>query len=76
MKDALGQEIVIGDDVVICGGYYAAAKFGKVSNVAKQKVTIDQTYRRVDGLPDLTRKSSRWPNTLVVVTKLMPITKA
>lgn len=66
MKDAIRQEINVGDKVIACGGNYAAADVGIVLKVTRVKCTIDLPH------PYLTGKrltTSRHPDTLVVVTE-------
>lgn len=61
MKDAIGQEINVGDTVVHTGGRYAAAsdKIYPVFKINQHKVTVEDKHWGC---------FSVWPDTLIVVT--------
>jgi hypothetical protein len=75
MKDGIGQTITVGDTVVRCGGRYASAATYQVVKLSESMVGIDkstwhQSFKQTRPLTHV------WPDTLVVVTKLLPVPKA
>lgn len=65
MKDAIGQEITVGDTVVACGGTYADAQIYNVKKITKVNCSLDRVRKDGNGR---TYSTSRHPDTLVVVT--------
>ena len=41
MKDAIGQEIEVGDTIVHCGGLYASAKLHEVTKLTQKRVQVE-----------------------------------
>ena len=65
MKDALGQEINVGDKVIACGGNYSDAIICVVLRITRVNCTIAAP---LNWDKTTTTRSSRHPSTLVVVT--------
>jgi len=63
MKDAIGQEINVGDTVVACGGTYADAQIYNVKKITKVNCSLDRVRTEGSGR---TFSASRHPDTLVV----------
>lgn len=68
MKDIIGQEITAGDKVVHTGGSSAPGRMATVVRVTSKKVTLTRKLS-----PHYNYKFSVFPDTVVVITKLLPI---
>ena len=62
MKDAIGQEIKVGDSVCHCGGHYSDAKIREVTKINPKRVQCDG-HSNLD------------PSTLIVVTDNLKVVR-
>lgn len=72
MKDAIGQEIKVGDIIVHCGGSNASANLREVLRISEKMIAVETDYVYRNEKPRLV---NLYPRTVINVTSNLKTVK-